>query len=52
MNAHPDLKVGDVGGEDGDDAGEHESSEDVGGVLAGVGVVSFDSGRVSKPASR
>jgi hypothetical protein len=43
--------VGGVYGEDGDEK-EEESSEDTEGVLAGVGVASFDSGRESKPALR
>jgi hypothetical protein len=39
-------------GGDGEVEGEQESSEDAGGVLAGVEVASFDSGRESKPALR
>jgi len=44
------MEAGGVGGEDGDEEGEEEqeSSEDAGGVLAGVGVASFDSGTESK----
>jgi len=45
------MVVDGVDGEDGDE-GEEESSEDAEGVLAGVGVGSFDSGRESKPALR
>ena len=45
------TEVGGVDGKDGDGE-EEESSEDAGGVLAGVAVASFDSGRVSKPALR
>jgi hypothetical protein len=50
LSAHcPGPEVGGVGGEDGDEGGEQESSGDVGG---GVGVASFDSGRESKLALR
>lgn len=48
-------------GEDGDEEQEHEeedsedagevSTDAAGGVLAGVGVASFDGGRVAKPPS-
>lgn len=48
------MEVGGVDGKggDGEGEGEQESSEDAGGVLAGVGVASFDSGRESKPGLR
>ena len=41
---------GGVDGKGGDGEGEQESSEDAGGVLAGVEVASFESGKESKPA--
>ena len=48
------MTVGGVDGEDGDEGEEEEkeSSEEAEGVLAGVGVASFDSGRESKPGLR